>query len=511
MERGRQSLKLTPVPALVRNSFLTLATEAGILFSLVVAMPRLVKCLGENAFGLFSLAWVVIGYMTILDLGVSRAATKYISEHLAQSELTIVEQIVRSCIIINLVLGVAGAVGILIFSPFLAQRLFKIPLTLTDEANRVFVSLAISAPVLLVQAACRGVLTSLQSFGWINSVNGIASGLQWLIAYLLASKGYGVGNVVLATVIVRMAATLAYFGILVRLVPGTISGWNWSLHQVGKLARYGGWVTVAGLVAPVLFYLDRILIASFVSLAAVTIYTIPFELMGRLRVVPNSVVATLFPAFSEREASDDRESLQRLYLGGVRYLFLFVLPCFAYLVVLGPDLLTLWIGSDFAHQSTEVLRILAAGLLLNTLANIPWAALQGLGRPDLTGKIQLLELPFYVLICCALIPRLGAPGAAIAASLRFGVDAVILFWAAQKYVGCHLHLRMLRRLLLPVCLLFVCLATNVYVLSASNVRLDVGIGVLVIYALAVWKYSLDGRDKPLIAKALNLLGQPARS
>jgi O-antigen/teichoic acid export membrane protein len=233
--------------------------------------------------------------------------------------------------------------------------------------------------------------------------------------------------------------------------------------------------------------------------------------MGRLRVVPNSVVATLFPAFSEREASDDRESLQRLYLGGVRYLFLFVLPCFAYLVVLGPDLLTLWIGSDFAHQSTEVLRILAAGLLLNTLANIPWAALQGLGRPDLTGKIQLLELPFYVLICCALIPRLGAPGAAIAASLRFGVDAVILFWAAQKYVGCHLHLRMLRRLLLPVCLLFVCLATNVYVLSASNVRLDVGIGVLVIYALAVWKYSLDGRDKPLIAKALNLLGQPARS
>src|SRR6516162_11161797 len=198
MERGRQSLKLTPVPALVRNSFLTLATEAGILFSLVVAMPRLVKCLGENAFGLFSLAWVVIGYMTILDLGVSRAATKYISEHLAQSELTIVEQIVRSCIIINLVLGVAGAVGILIVSPFLAQRRFKIPLTLTDEANRVFVSLAISAPVLLVQAACRGVLTSLQSFGWINSVNGIASGLQWLIAYLLASKGYGVGNVVLA-------------------------------------------------------------------------------------------------------------------------------------------------------------------------------------------------------------------------------------------------------------------------------------------------------------------------
>ena len=505
------SSELTPVSVLVRNSFLTLATEAGILLSLVVAMPKLVKCLGENAFGLFSLAWVVIGYMAILDLGVSRAATKYIAEHLAQSEFATAEQIVRSCIIINLVLGVAGAVGILTFSPFLAQRVFKIPPALTGEANVVFIAVAISAPVLLIQAACRGVLTSLQSFGWINSVNGIASGLQWAIAYLLASKGYGVGIVVLATVIVRMAATLVYLGILVRLLPGIISGWTWNLHHAGKLARYGGWVTVAGLVAPILFYLDRILLASFVSLAAVTVYTIPFELMGRLRVVPNSVVATLFPAFSEREVSDDKGSLQRLYQGGVRYLLLLLLPCFAYLVVLGPDVLTLWIGSNFSHQSTQVLRILAAGLLLNGLAYIPWTALQGLGRPDLTGKIQLLELPPYVLICCALIPRLGVPGAALAGSLRFGVDAVILFWAAQKYIGCHLHLRMLQRVLLPLSFLLICLTTDVYVFSGSAVRLCVGIGVLLMYALAVWKYSLDGRDRPLIGKALNLLRQPTRS
>ena len=505
------SSKLTPAPVLVRNSVLTLATEAGILLSLVVAMPKLVKCLGENAFGLFSLAWVVIGYMAILDLGVSRAATKYISEHLAQSEFANAEQIVRSSIIINLMLGVAGAVGILVFSPFLAQRVVRIPPALTGEANLVFIAVAIAAPVLLTQAACLGVLTSLQRFGWINSVNGIGTGLQWAIAYLLASKGYGVGTVVLATVIVRMTTTLVYLSILVRLVPGIISGWNWNLHHVEKLARYGGWVTVAGLIAPILINLDRILVASFVSLAAVTVYTIPSELMGRLRVVPKSVVATLFPAFSEREVSDDRGPLQRLYLGAVRYLFLLLLPCFAYLVVLGPDVLTLWIGSTFSHQSAQVLRILAAGVLLNALAYIPWAALQGLGRPDVTGKIQLLELPLYVLICRALIPRFGVPGAALAGSLRFGVDAMILFWAAQKYVGCHLYLRVLQRVLLPVCLLFVCLGTEAYVLSDRTVRLGVGISVLLLYALVVWKYSLDDRDRPLIAEALHRLRQSPTS
>lgn len=505
------SLRLTPVAVLVRNSFLTLATEAWILVSLVVAMPMLVKCLGENAFGLFSLAWVVIGYMAILDLGVSRAATKYISEHLAQSQFATAEQIVRSSIIINLVLGIVGAAGILIFSPFLAQRVLKIPSALIGQANLVLVAIAISGPVLLTQAACRGVLTSLQSFGWINSINGIATGLQWFVAYLLAWKGYGVGIVVLATVVVRMAATLIYLGVLVRLVPGIITGWNWYLHHAGKLVRYGGWVTVAGLIAPILTYLDRIFVASFVSLAAVTVYTLPFELMARLRVVPNSVVATLFPAFSEREVLQDRGGLQRLYLGAVRYLFLLLLPCLAYLAILGPDVLTLWIGSDLSHQSAQVLRILAAGVLLNALAYIPFAALQGLGRPDLTGKIQLLELPVYVLICYTLIPRFGVSGAALAGSIRCGVDAVILFWAAQKYVGCHLHLRMLQRVLLPLCLLFACLGAEVYIFSGSSVRLGVGLGVVFLYALAVWKYSLDYKDRPLIAKALNFLRQPATS
>jgi O-antigen/teichoic acid export membrane protein len=506
---ARGALKLTPGSVVLRNSFLTLLTEAWTLLALVVAMPKLVKYLGDSAFGLFSLAWVVIGYVAILDLGVSRAATKYVSEHLAQSDITSAEQIARSSLIINLVLGVLGGICLLVLSPWLTHHVFKTPAALSRQVNLILIAIAAAGPVLLTQAACRGILTSLQRFGWINSVNGIATGLQWALAYGLAAKGYGVGVVVLSTVVVRVFATVVYLWALIGFMPQILHGWGWYLHHLSKLVSYGGWVTISTVISPVLIYLDRIFVAYFVSLAAVTVYTIPFELMARLRVIPSSVIAALFPAFSERDVAEGQPGMQRLYSGAVRYLFLLLLPCLAYLIVEGPDVLTVWVGQDFSRQGAIVLQILAAGTLLNAIAYVPYAALQGLGCPHLTGIVHLIELPVHAVLCYVLVRNLGVPGAALASSVRCGLDAVVLFWAAQKYVGCRFSIQVLQRVLLPLCLLVVCLIVGEHLIDDPRLRLAVGMVPLLLYAAVVWKYSLGDGDRPIIARALNLFRPPA--
>lgn len=55
--------RLTSSCLLARNAMLNLATEGWIFVVLLIAMPKLVSFLGETSFGLFSLAWVVIGYL----------------------------------------------------------------------------------------------------------------------------------------------------------------------------------------------------------------------------------------------------------------------------------------------------------------------------------------------------------------------------------------------------------------------------------------------------------------
>ena len=61
-----------------------------------------------------------------------------------------------------------------------------------------------------------------------------------------------------------------------------------------------------------------------------------------------------------------------------------------------PEALHLWLGDAFAQNGSSVLRWLAAGIFANCLAQLPYVLLQSAGRPDIPAKLQLVELPLYV-------------------------------------------------------------------------------------------------------------------
>ena len=50
----------------------------------VVCLPVLKRGLGTERLGIMSLAWVLIGYFSLFDLGLSRALTKLVAERIAQ-------------------------------------------------------------------------------------------------------------------------------------------------------------------------------------------------------------------------------------------------------------------------------------------------------------------------------------------------------------------------------------------------------------------------------------------
>jgi O-antigen/teichoic acid export membrane protein len=513
LTQGPAPIRLTSGSLLARNATLNLLAEGWTFVVLLVAMPKLVAFLGETSFGLFSLAWVVIGYLAFLDVGVNRAATKFVSEHIAEQDHQSTRLIVRTALLANLALGLVGGLAVVLASPYLIHSIFKVSPDLQGQARLAFYAVGLAVPVLLVQGVFRAVLSSYQRFGWINAVNAVTTTAQWGAAALLAWEGHGVALVVFSTVIARMLATAAYGAVLFRLLPDLQLFRIHGLHGLPKLLRFGSWVSVSQLVSPLLVYLDRVLIASFVSLAAVTLYTVPYEAMTRLRIIPSSLVGTLYPAFSERGSDKERANLQRLYEGSVRYLLLLLVPGLLFLIVLGPDLLGLWMGPAFARQTLAVVEILSVGVLANALAYVPYNLLQALGRPDLTGKFHVLELPVYVALCAALIPQWGIAGAAMASTVRFALDSALLFWAAGKYCQCSLKrfwVTGFPRILMLGCVLGSTLFAIRNVFNGPWVRLGLGALALGVCLGASWFFAVDNKEKPRISGALRmLLGQAA--
>ena len=103
-----------------------------------------------------------------------------------------------------------------------------------------------------------------------------------------------------------------------------------------------------------------------------------------------------------------------------------MIPAVAVVVLFAKTGLTLWLGADFAEQSFRVAQLLALGILVHSLGQPSFTLIQALGRPDLTAKLHVAEIPFYVLYLPWLIERFGIDGAAGAWLLRVSISTAIL-------------------------------------------------------------------------------------
>jgi O-antigen/teichoic acid export membrane protein len=192
-------------------------------------------------------------------------------------------------------------------------------------------------------------------------------------------------------------------------------------------------MTVSNVVAPVLLYADRFVIANRVSLEAVTFYAAPFEIISRLSVFPVAIMGVVFPAFSHSLATDGDDA-RALYRRSTLAVACLTAPAAAVMVLLARPALTAWLGPAFAERSAGVAAILAVGVLVHALAQPPFNLLQAAGRPDVTARLHLLEAPLYLVYLLWLTGRFGITGTACAWLLRVSLSMVALRWLARRVV-----------------------------------------------------------------------------
>ena len=130
----------------------------------VVCLPMLKRGLGTERLGIMSLAWVLIGYFSLFDLGLSRALTKLVAERIAQRRQSEVASLVWTSLSLMTAVGIVGALLTFLLAPYLVERLLKVPASLSHEALGSFYWLGAAVPVVVLTAGLRGVLEAVQHF-----------------------------------------------------------------------------------------------------------------------------------------------------------------------------------------------------------------------------------------------------------------------------------------------------------------------------------------------------------
>jgi len=357
-----------------------------------------------------------------------------------------------------------------------------------------------SVPVVLGGNSIRGVLEAVQRFDVVNYVKIPTYMSMFLVPAIGLPLGLGLPAIVFILVVSRLAAGLVYLAVCLKMFPSVRHNYSLDYKLMRPLLTYGGWVSISNFLAPLLVYADRFVIGSILGMSYVSYYTAPQEAISRGAVLPGALVTALFPALAALDASGGRDRVRELCVRAIKSLLLIMTPVLLIVFVFARQLLQVWLGADFAAHSAGVLQIFCFGILVNSIAYIPFTLLQGLGRPDVTGKIHLLELPIYAAALAILLPRMGLKGAALAWSFRLFADACLLFGAASWLELLPLRTIVdasIRKACLLLCGLGAALILPFLAGGSVSIQLLFAGTVLLAFGFAVWKYAFDAKERNL--------------
>lgn len=395
------------------------------------SMPVLASSLGTERLGVLTIAWAVIGYFSLLDLGVGRALTNRVAAEAGRGAHENLPALVATAGVALLGIGATGGMATALLASWLTQTALHVPPALQAEVQSSIYLLALAVPVLTITAGARGLLEARQRFDLVNAVRIPLGVVMYAGPLAIVPFTHSVAACVGALVAVRFAAGIALVGMCLSDVPTLVRAGGFSRAVFRGLAQTGAWMTLANLAGSLIVVLDRLIVGGVVGVGALAYYSTPQEIVTKFSAIPGGISAVMFPAFSAQFAAD-RVRLTATFSRSVHWTAGMLFPLCAATAVFGPELLSLWMGGRFAAESGGVVRWLSAGVLINGLALTPFGLLQASGRARSVAMVQCLELPAYVVVVWWMTGRYGVQGAAVAWAGRVALDAAILFALARR-------------------------------------------------------------------------------
>lgn len=410
-----------------RNTLIFVAASLVQAAIALVTVPAYLSVIGEQRFGVYVIALLIIGYFGLSDLGLGTAAENEVAR-LGDDEVAKRSATFWTATTISAVLGVAGSLALLGVSWPVFSSLLSLPEGMRAEALDSLPVLAACIPLLTFWSVFHGVLNGRERFVAISVID---TGRLTLLQLLPLGLAYwqGAELVWLATgfLVALVLSTAVAFVASLELALAPQRWARPSRSQAVSLLHFGKWVTLTGFVSPLLTVGDRVILGALRGATAVTVFSIPYNLASRLLVIPFSLIRVAFPRFSSIGAEDARA----LGASALAALAAVTAPLAVLGATVSPPFLEWWIGEDLATDCAPVAAILFAGIWLNGLGHVPYSLLQAQGRPHVPALYHTLELVPFLIVLAVGVELAGPVGAALAWSGRALVDSALLLRAAR--------------------------------------------------------------------------------
>lgn len=493
--------------AVLNYVIIGLNTLTGLLYT-----PYMLRCLGQNEYGLYSLVASVISYLTLLDFGFGSAIVRYSSKVRAtgtkDDEWRLYGMFLSGYALIGVLVTIGG---IILYAN--VDRMFDRTMTPDDiRQARVMMALMVANLAVTFPFSIFGsIITSYERFVFqrILSITRILLSTAVLIAVL------AVGYKAVALVVVQTIFSISTLIINVIYCRYNLRIKIWFNHfdipLLKEIMIFSWWNFLTAIVDRIYWGTGQFILGIYSGTVAVAIYSLAIMLMNLYMSMSTALNSVLLPRITvmATKKENDRE-ISDLFIRTGRLQFCVLALILSGFAVFGKSFVMLWAGDDYI-QSFLITLLFFITLLVPLIQNVGITIL--LAR----GQMKFRSLAYLAIAAGCLIAQIflakpyGALGCGIAtaATLVAGQWIVMnIYYKVKQRLDIASFWRQIGKMAIAPTILAVAGLIILHFVEITNwLQLAGGVFLFtVLYVPFIWFFSMGQYERAQLAAPLARLG-----
>lgn len=480
----------------------------GILYT-----PYMLRMLGQNEYGLYSLVASIVAYLTVLDLGFANAIVRYTAKYRAENKQKEQYEMFGMFIILYCCIGIiAFLIGLGLY--FNVENLFDSTMNIDDlRKTQVMMLLMIFNIAFTFPMSIWGaIITAYENFIFQKLINIARIILNPIVMIVLLYMGYkAIAMVVVITSFnVATLCINAWYcrkKLKIKIIFGHI---KWQFLK--EVSIYSFWIFLNAIMDRIYWSTGQFILGIYTGTAAVAIYAVAIQLVYIFISFSTAISGVFLPKVTAMVTKNNNQNeISGLFIRTGRIQYIIMLYVLIGFILFGKQFIILWAGNDY-KEAYIITLLFFVPLLVPLIQNLGITILQA------RNQMKFRSILYVIIAVCSLgisIPltkqygELGcATGTATALVLGQIISMNIYYY---KKVGLNIPLfwkEIFKMSICPISIGIICWLV-LQNLSTNTIK-SLSIAIIlfsIVYIPITWYTSMNNYERNLFSMPLKKIIQ----
>jgi O-antigen/teichoic acid export membrane protein len=415
-----------------RATIITAVSDATLVAASLLVTRLLLRTLGPETYGILGLVTVLAGQVSVLQFGLGPALTRLIAERRGQGDAAGVAALWHASGLLGSLSSAAVGVGFTLLAYWGWHHGFQGSPEVVAEALASLGAAALVVAMGPFLSTWLGFLMGQERFGLVALLRLVHGLMRVGVAALALLLGGRIRAIFFGQAAVDgLAALIAMVASRPRGLTSRLPAPERS-RAIKAILVIGFPMAAVSILYALLSDTEKLAIALTKSMQDFTYYTVPFNVVSRTAILATALWRLLIPRVSRIAATGDHRMAADLAARATRLSVGLTTTPLLFLAAAAPELLTVWLGPEFAARSTAPARILMIGTLIGIAGQPSSAVLWAKASPRLLALVQAAEVPLHLVVVYLLVRYWGVEGAAGAWCVRVLIDCILTSLLARR-------------------------------------------------------------------------------